>query len=592
MHRLYLIVFLAHLTMTAICQIDQDFDNGDLSAWQGDVSDFTINSDFQLQLNASDAGNSTIYTSLGFPDSINWSMDIEMDFSPSNTNKLEIMLAVDNPDLSIANGYILSIGENGSDDAIHFQQLIDGDAATLASGDMGSVASDFNMNFNLSKDSNDEWLLIVESLSDNSRQEELRFRWVPVPAFVDLQFFGFKCTYTSTRVDKFFFDNIIIEEITPDTESPEVSSVTVIAPNVIQVVFNENIDIQSATLLSNYVFNPSISISSIETDANNPTTVNIITSENIPTSTLFELTFQNIEDVAGNVMATSNHEFRIYDTPAVGDLLVNEILFDPFTNEDDFVEVINISDKYLDLKDLVIENADKTETEVIDFQLFLEPQSIVAFSPNPTALIDLYNPPMDANIVEQEIPSFNNSDGNISIKLGDGTVLDAFDYEEDYHLQIIADTEGISLERLSTNSSSNDSQNWTSSSSTNNFATPGYENSAALQNGEPNPESISLEYQTFSPDGDGYKDMLIINYNFDSAGFIGNVSIYDDLGRLEKQLAQNLLIGRQGIIRWDGNSKDNTIAPAGMYIIVYEFFNLDGDVESGKKVCVLGKKLN
>ncbi|MBT8229580.1 MAG: hypothetical protein KJO50_04920, partial [Bacteroidia bacterium] len=94
-------------------QLTFTFDNNDLSHWNGDVHDFIVNENGQLQLNAREAGQSSIYTTLIFPDSIVWQLDVSLDFSPSGSNKLTVWLGIDTTNISFANGYYLEIGESG-----------------------------------------------------------------------------------------------------------------------------------------------------------------------------------------------------------------------------------------------------------------------------------------------------------------------------------------------------------------------------------------------------------------------------------------------------------------------------------------------
>ena len=293
------------------------------------------------------------------------------------------------------------------------------------------------------------------------------------------------------------------------------------------------------------------------------------------------------------MISPTSFELRLTEGIEVGDLLVNEILFDPFPNGEDFVEVVNVSSKFLNLRGLIIENNTNQQSEIIEEDIILLPMEIIAFSENIDFLVDTYEPVATAILYEQDLPAFNNDDGNVTLKISDGQdiILDSYDYDDNDHLSIISDTEGISLERLSLTAETNNPSNWTSASEVSNFATPGYANSNTVIPTS-SEEVISLTNKVFSPNNDGNKDNLLINYNLDKPGFIANITIYDDKGRAEVPLVENTLLSTQGFFRWDGSNENGTLSPVGMYIIYYEFFHSDGDIIKGKEVCVLGQALD
>jgi hypothetical protein len=55
---------------------------------------------------------------------------------------------------------------------------------------------------------------------------------------------------------------------------------------------------------------------------------------------------------------------------------------------------------------------------------------------------------------------------------------------------------------------------------------------------------------------------------------------------------QNMLLGNEARISWDGISDDGTKAPIGIYVIMFEAFNTDGKVVAGKTSCVLAHPLD
>lgn len=580
--------------LTAFSQLQSDFNDSDLSNWAGDIDHFVVNQNFELQLMAESAGRSVIYTPVSFPDSLIWNIDVKLSFSPSTSNSLKVLLAAETPDIVSGTAYVLEVGESGSDDAIQFVKYEDGNPTLIASGITGNVASAFELRLTLEKQSDDMWILRTTDLNSQATEEEFMVLFQE-DNIMQMNFFGLICEYTSSRTDLFAFDNVKIEAIVPDIEGPQLLSFELAAEDKIVLHFDEALDPASAKIVSNYQMSGGVTISSVVYDDTESSSLCIVLGQKLLSGVSYLLTLSDIEDVFGNRMTQQSIPIELIVPPSPGDLLINEILFDPYSEGEDFVEVINAGSKTLQLEGLIIRNADKDEDEIINNSLILKSGEIVAFTEDVTAQNAIYNPPDTARIEFQDIPSFNNSDGNISLLIninGQDVLLDSFDYKEDMHLSLISDTEGVSLERISLISSSNDINNWTSSAASNLYATPGYANSSRSNPMPDIEEMVYLEHKVFSPDNDGFKDQMILHYNLDQPGYIANIVVYDDHGRRERFLARNQLLGTEGILTWDGTLEDGRIAPIGMYIIQFEFFNVAGDRLNGKKVVVLAQNLN
>ena len=95
-------------------------------------------------------------------------------------------------------------------------------------------------------------------------------------------------------------------------------------------------------------------------------------------------------------------------------------------------------------------------------------------------------------------------------------VLDLFDYQEDFHSPLIDDKNGVSLERIDFDAKTNDFNNLHSAATGVGYATPAYQNSTFLVNDILGDDLLELPTETVSPDGDGYEDFLLINYNVDA----------------------------------------------------------------------------
>jgi hypothetical protein len=254
-------------------------------------------------------------------------------------------------------------------------------------------------------------------------------------------------------------------------------------------------------------------------------------------------------------------------------------------NKSDYIEIMNVSDKLLNLEGVKIVNADKQDESTIEGDILLEPGDIIAISEDTSSTIEDYLP-TDYYLIKNNLPAFNLDMGNVSIALPNDTILDSFDYTEDIHFALIDDTEGVSLERISFEVATNDGRNWQSASQNSRFATPGYENSGALVI-NPTDDMFTIATETFSPNQDGDQDVMILNYNLDKSGFVANISVYDAAGFKIQDLSRNEFLSTQGIITWDGTDADGNISDLGIYVLVGSIFHPDGEVFEFKKTTVL-----
>jgi hypothetical protein len=184
----------------------------------------------------------------------------------------------------------------------------------------------------------------------------------------------------------------------------------------------------------------------------------------------------------------------------------------------------------------------------------------------------------------------NVGDGSFGLILKNDTLLDALMYTEDMHYPLIRDKKGVSLERISFNRSSSDLSNWHSAAEQVGFATPGDKNSQFMDDSEAT-DIISFANEIFSPDNDGYNDVLIINYLFSEPGFVGNASIYDARGRLMSSIMKNELLGTSGVFSWDGITENNEKGSIGVYTLFFEYFDTKGNTNKIRKSFVLAGKL-
>jgi hypothetical protein len=187
------------------------------------------------------------------------------------------------------------------------------------------------------------------------------------------------------------------------------------------------------------------------------------------------------------------------------------------------------------------------------------------------------------------MPSFNNDKGNVIILNAQGKIVDEVMYSDKWHFALIANTEGVSLERIDYNAASVQN-NFHSAATSVGYGTPGYKNSQFRVDLQVQGE-ITVTPEIFSPDNDGLDDFAVINYNFPSPGYIANITIFDALGRPVRYLQKNALSGIKGSYIWDGLGEKQQKLAQGIYIIYSEIFNTEGRKKKFKNSIVLARRM-
>ena len=354
-----LAIVLAFLPVVMLAQISDDFSDGDLTnnpAWMGDIANFIVNNESQLQLNAPSAGASLLYLPTAISDSAVWEMYFNLDFAPSGSNSLTIVLQSDQPSLLDGNGYFLFLGETGSDDAIHFYRIDNGSSVLLESATIAAVANEPTVRLRVEKQLGGIWSLLVDYAGGQNFQTEFTLTDDTYGGGNDL-FFGIQCEYTATRTDKFFFDDISVAPLLPDTEPPVLISANAISSTEVDVVFDENLEEMSATEPANFTISPNIGQPAAAfLDAVDKTLVHLSLQNPLVSLNDYVLTVEKIADLEGNIgdAQTTNFSFVEIETPVEFDILINEIMADPTPSVTlppvEFIELYNRSDKTLDLE--------------------------------------------------------------------------------------------------------------------------------------------------------------------------------------------------------------------------------------------------
>jgi hypothetical protein len=310
---------------------------------------------------------------------------------------------------------------------------------------------------------------------------------------------------------------------------------------------------------------------------------------------VYQLVVDSVKDCAGN----SIQDFKSIDfgLPYLADsnqLFINEVLFNPRSGGVDFVELYNASNKLIDVKDLLLAkrdeqgNIDQIEN-IAPTGFAINPNSHVVIASDLEILQQQYYCKFPEQMIKANTPSMNDDAGNIILLNTQGAVLDELVYDDKMHVPLLDEKDGVSLERIDVARAANERTNWTSAAASTGYATPTYKNSQYLKT-ERTESVMELQPKTISPDGDGYEDVMNINYLLNENGYTGTLTIFNAAGKLVKQLIKNNIMGTSGTYTWDGTTDDGQKAPVGLYVFYLEIFNLKGEVKAYKTVGVVAAK--
>jgi len=383
----------------------------------------------------------------------------------------------------------------------------------------------------------------------------------------------------------------------PDVVSPRISHISVFSSNSVQLFFDEYMDSTTLTNIFSYTIDNGMG-NPILADPVEPDYTSVLLTLNSPivAGTIYNLTVSGAKDCAGNLIASNNTTpFAVAQPAAPNDIVVNEVMFDAKYNGVEWIEIYNRSEKIIDLKEIYFCSQDNSGNlidinQVAPNGYLIFPQKYIVLSTEANSIKTQYSSPyLEGFIDMSSIPSLNNDSDYVVLVNTLQTVIDKLHYYSSWHLPLLTDTKGISLERINYDHPAQDASNWHSAAENVGGATPAYKNSQYTTGEEGSEVTVSPE--VFSPDNDGYNDVLSINYSFDTPGMVGDINIYDSRGRLTKTLVRNELLATSGTFFWDGITDEKEKAHIGIYIVWFEAFDTKGKVKKYKKTCVVAGKL-
>jgi len=176
-------------------------------------------------------------------------------------------------------------------------------------------------------------------------------------------------------------------------------------------------------------------------------------------------------------------------------------------------------------------------------------------------------------------PALNNTGDSLVLWDADGRRVDQVNYDPDWG----SDDDGVSLERISPTSASNDPLNWASSVDPSG-ATPGRMNSQFYQ-----PTSAADNILTIEPNP--FEDVTFLRYHLKHPNARLDLKVYDVRGRKVRWLANNELVSQTGEKLWDGRDDQGRLLPVGVYVVYLEAL-AEGDtrIEKAKRAVAIARR--
>jgi len=447
----------------AYSQFSDNLSDGEFNtnpAWIGDDSYFVVEGE-KLRLRAPTASNGKAFLSTQSKAIYNstWEFVVQLDFNPSSSNYAKIFLVSDNYDFNLdLHGYFVSIG-NTTDEVSLF--LRNGSKETkIIQGESGRTnLPSVTIKIKVTRNSAGLWSLYSDVGISGIYVQEGQ---ATDNTFEQSSYFGVQCFFTSTRSDKFTFDDFVVTGTeVPDTQPPELVSTTVLASQIL-LTFSESLDFMSSENIQNYrIANFRLPTKAqLQEDGKSV----LLTFDSPFTNGLtYLLKIENITDLVGNIIASTSTKVLYFKAvPTMHkDIIISEIFADPAPKiglpEGEYIEIYNRSINPIDLVGWKI--SDGTTTAIFPSQIVLPGEYWIVISSSVSNSFLTF----DKLLPLSNFPTINNSGESITLKSANDQTIDSLRFNLDWYRDADKQMGGWSLELIDPENLCGEEGNWLSS---------------------------------------------------------------------------------------------------------------------------------
>jgi hypothetical protein len=353
---------------------------------------------------------------------------------------------------------------------------------------------------------------------------------------------------------------------------PDENALGGIEPGLLRLFFSEPVVLSPADLHKILLLPGNISPLEVDLLAPLSTIVELNFPVDLQERHINRVKIPMISDCQGNERGPLESMGGLVSEAVFGSVQINEIMYDPAEGYPEYIELAMPGTRFYDLRELAIHVVEEgapadDPLPLSDHSRLMVPGNFLVVTGSVEHLRDAYHLESSGLWVEVEsLKTLNNAGGTLYLTDRAGNVVDMVSYGDQMHVEILSDTRGISLERISGEGSGSDSQNWHSAAAIEGYATPGRVNSQALTEASPD-HLFQVDPGVFSPDNDGYHDLLEIVVAPGEQGWIISLWVTDLQGNLLRNLANNHLSGPLLTYSWDGAREDGSMVPPGICVV-------------------------
>jgi hypothetical protein len=464
------LLLLLPALLSALIAVSQEFTTFDFSSAEqkknlyGDTTFFTIQNGYLQSTGPADKKAISVSFQTQTPDlNLEWEILCRMEFNPTSSNYARIYLASDQQDLNgpLKGFYLKMGGASGNTDAVDLYRQNGNTHTRILQGKAGICGKSVNnIRVKVSYSADYLWKVALDSLGGWSFLDQGQ---VKDTSAMNLHYSGVSCIYSSTRSQKFFFDDFSVKP-----GPSQFSGYKILNEKLIQLSFTGKI--KKKTFTSECFTLPDNSIENISTDS----TLIILSLKN-PIKKINDLIICPVEDIYGHWIPQKTVRIEYSKPLSKRSVVINEILPDPSPAEGlpeyEFAEIINLSHDTIDTGNLIF--TDKTTIGRLAPAYILPGEYVILCSGEAAPLFK-----SEGKVISvTPWPSLNNSDDILYLRDSSGTMIDSLFYRSDFYSSSEKKNGGWSLEQVNPLYNCKGPANWTESTGESG-GTPGKENSA------------------------------------------------------------------------------------------------------------------